>query len=270
MSPRMQFKGSAWRARFKLLLTVALLAFVSSPIFASAARPDPTDFAWQPHPGGETPLDLPFTDTAGQRTSLRTLGGVPTVLTLGYFSCPTLCGPVRDDLIAALAASKLEGGRDYRVAVLSIDDKETIDDAIKAKLTDLKQPGDTGQGWYYLVGPAAPVAAAIGFPYRWDADLQQFAHPAGVVVLTPTGRIASYLEGVGYTGAAMREAIEAASAEQVAATPSPILLLCFHYDASTGKYTLEIYKVLRIMAVMTLVGIAGLLVLLHRKRQRVM
>lgn len=255
-----------------LLLTVALLAGVAQPMArAFAARPVPADFAWVPHPGGEVPLDLPFMDAAGQRISLRGIGGVPVVLTLGYFSCPTLCGPVRDDLIAALAASGLEGGRDYRVAVLSIDDKETIEDARKAKLTDLQQPGDSGQGWYYLVGPAAPVAAAVGFRYRWDADLLQFGHPAGVVVLTPTGRIASYLEGVGYTGAAMRQAIEDASAEQVAALPSPILLLCFHYDASTGKYTLEIYKVLRIMAAMTLVGIAGLLLVLRRRqRQRVM
>ena len=247
----------------RLLLILVMLISASTAI----ARPVPTDFAWQPHPGGDVPLDLPFVDVAGQRTSLRSLGGVPIILTLGYFTCPTLCGPVRDDLIAALAASGLEGGRDYRVAVLSIDDRETIADAVKAKLADLNQPGDTGQGWSYLVGPAAPIAAAIGFPYQWDADLQQFGHPAGVVVLTPTGKIASYLEGVGYTGAAMRDAIEQAGAEQVAALPSPILLLCFHYDASTGKYTLEIYKVLRIMAVMTLIGIAGLWTVLQRRHR---
>ena len=88
-----------------------------------------------------------------------------------------------------------------------------------------------------------------------------------MVVLTPTGRIASYLEGVGYSGAALRQAVTQAGGEQVAAAPSPILLLCFHYDAATGKYTLEIYKVLRVMAVMTLIGIGGLLLLLHRKRR---
>ncbi len=256
--------------RWAVLGAALLGAFLSlGADAADAARPAPADFAWQERPGGEVPLDTPFVDTAGQRVTLRELGGKPLVLAIGYFACPTLCGPVRDDVIGALAASGLQGGEDYRVAVLSIDPAETVQDAAKAKLADLQRPGADGRGWSYLVGPAAPVAEAIGFPYRWDEDLKQFMHPAGVVVLTPSGRTATYLEGAGYTGAAMRDAIEGAGAEQVVATPSRLLLLCFHYDAGTGKYTLAVYKVLRVMAAMTLVGIAGLFVLLHKRRQRV-
>jgi protein SCO1/2 len=253
-----------------VLAAVLLIALCAPPAFA--APPTPQDFAWQPHPGGAVPLDMRFTDTGGQNISLQSLTGVPIVLALGYFHCPTLCGPVRDDVIAALAASGLTGGQDYRLVVLSIDPAETVKDAADAKAADLKQPGADGRGWYYLAGDAAPIAAAVGFPFRWDPSIMQFAHPAGVVVLTPAGRIASYLEGVGYSGAALRQAVTQAGEEQVAAAPSPILLLCFHYDAATGKYTLEIYKVLRVMAGMTLVGIGGLLLLLHRKRrsQRVM
>jgi protein SCO1/2 len=249
-----------------------LLLAMLMPGVATAARPAPEDFAWQPHPGGALPLDLRFTEANGRNVSLRSLTGVPLVLTLGYFHCPTLCGPVRDDVIAALSASGLEGGRDYRLAVFSIDPAETTKDAADARMADLKQTGGDGRGWDYLAGDAAPIAAAVGFPFKWDAEILQYAHPAGVVVLTPTGRISAYLEGVGYSGMALRHAIEQAGTEQVAAEPSPILLLCFHYDAATGKYTLEIYKLLRIMAVMTLVGIAGLLALLHRRRraQRVM
>lgn len=250
-----------------MLTRLLLLLLLSMPGQAWSARPTPQDFAWQPHPGGAVPLDLRFTDGSGQNVSLRSLTGVPIVLALGYFRCPTLCGPVRDDVIGALAASGLASGRDYRLVVLSIDPKETAKDAAAAEALDLEQPGADGRGWDYLAGDAAPVAAAVGFPFRWDTDLLQFAHPAGIVVLTRTGRIASYLEGVGYTGVALRQAVEQAGSEQVAAAPSPILLFCFHYDASTGKYTLEIYKVLRVMAAMTLVGIAGLLLLLRRKRR---
>ena len=250
-----------------MILTRLLLLLLLCPGLARAARPVAADFAWQPHPGGAVPLDLPFVDSSGEAMSLRSLAGIPIVLALGYFHCPTLCGPVRDDVITALDGSGLVSGRDYRLVVLSIDPAEKPSNAAEAKAADLKQH-DPEKGWFYLAGDAAPVAAAVGFPFRWDSDILQFAHPAGVVVLTPAGRIASYLEGVGYSGAALRHAIEQASQEQVAASPSPILLLCFHYDASTGKYTLEIYKVLRIMAVMTLVGIGGLLLLLHRKRRQ--
>lgn len=251
-------------ARLRFLLLALLTLW---PAVVLAARPAPADLAWQTHPGGAVPLDLRFTDADGGNVSLRSLTGIPVVLALGYFRCPTLCGPVRDDVIAALSASGLRGGRDYRLAVLSIDPAETAKDAAEARATDMKQANSDGQGWDYLTGDAAPIAAAVGFPYKWDPDILQFAHPAGVVVLTPTGRISAYLEGAGYSGAALRQAIEQAGAEQVAAEPSPILLLCFHYDAATGKYTLEIYKVLRVMAAMTLVGIAGLLALLHQKRR---
>ncbi len=249
------------------MLARLLLPMMMLPAVALAARPVPEDFAWQPHPGGAVPLDLRFTEAGGENVSLRSLTGVPVVLALGYFRCPTLCGPVRDDVMAALSASGLEGGRDYRLAVLSIDPAETAKDAANARNADLKQTGADGRGWDYLAGDAAPIAAAVGFPFKWDPVILQYAHPAGVVVLTPTGRISAYLEGVGYSGAALRQAIEQAGTEQVAAEPSPILLLCFHYDAATGKYTLEIYKLLRVMAVMTLVGIAGLLALLHGKRR---
>ena len=244
-----------------------LLLLLLMPGVACATRPVPEDFAWQPHPGGAVPLDLRFTDMDGRNVPLRSLTGMPIVLSLGYFRCPTLCGPVRDDVIAALSGSGLASGQDYRLVVLSIDPAETAKDAADAKAIDLKQPGADGRGWDYLAGDATPVAAAVGFPFRWDPEILQFAHPAGVVVLTPTGRIASYLEGAGYSAAALRQAVMQAGEEQVAAAPSPILLLCFRYDAATGKYTLEIYKVLRVMAVMTLVGIGGLALLLHRKRR---
>ncbi len=249
------------------MLARLLLLVTMWPAIALAARPAPEDFAWQPHPGGAVPLDLRFTEADGANVSLRSLTGIPMVLALGYFRCPTLCGPVREDVISALIASGLQGGRDYRLAVLSIDPAETAKDAADARAADLTQAKSDGQGWDYLAGDAAPIAAAVGFPFKWDPTILQYAHPAGVVVLTPTGRISAYLEGVGYSGMALRHAIEQAGTEQVAAEPSPILLLCFHYDAATGKYTLEIYKLLRVMAAMTLVGIAGLLALLHRQRR---
>ena len=234
---------------------------------AQAARPDPGAFAWQPHPGAPVPLDGHFTDSMGQKVTLRDLTGMPIVLALGYFQCPTLCGPVRSDVIAALEASRMVGGRDYRLLVMSIDGTETVKNAAAAKAADLAPSGGSGAGWHYLAGDAGPVAAAVGFPYRWDADLKQFAHPAGVVVLTPTGTVSTYLEGVGYTAAALKHAVDVAETGQVAATPSAILLLCFHFDAATGRYTLEIYKVLRLMAAATVVLVVGLMALLHFKRR---
>ncbi len=196
------------------------------------------------------------------------MSGEPIILALGYFHCPNLCSVVRGDLVSALGASRLAGGRDYRLVVLSIDPAETAKDAAAAKAGDLAQsPGTDGRGWHYLAGDSASVARSVGFPYRYDEHLLQFAHPAGLVVLTANGAVSSYLEGVGYSGKALRAAVEQAAAGDVADAPSPVLLLCFHYDAATGRYTLAIEKLLRLLAGATVLGIAGLLALLHRRRR---
>ena len=175
---------------------------------------------------------------------------------------------MRGDLVSALGASRLVGGRDYRLVVLSIDPAETAKDAARAKAGDLAQsPGTDGRDWHYLAGDAASVARRVGFPYRYDEQLLQFAHPAGVVVLTADGSVSGHLEGVGYSGKTLRAAVEQAAAGYVADAPSPVLLLCFHYDAATGRYTLAIEKLLRLLAGAAILGIAGLLAMLHRRRR---
>lgn len=253
------------------MLRIVAALLVLMPAAAFAAAPSPDAFAWQPHPGVTIPLNQSFIDDTGQSVTLREFSGEPIVLALGYFHCPTLCGVVRGDLVAALDASDLVGGRDYRLVSLSIDPAETAKDAAAAKAGDLTQsPGLDGRDWHYLVGDAASVARSVGFPYRYDELLRQFAHPAGLVVLTANGTISSYLEGTGYSGKALRAAVDQAAAGAVADAPSPVLLLCFRYDAATGRYTLAIEKLLRLLAGVTVLGIAGLLVLLHRRRaQRV-
>ena len=238
------------------------------PMAALAGTPEPKALAWQPHPGGAVPLGQHFTDDMGRDVTLRDFSGTPMVLALGYFHCPSLCSVVRGDLVAALDGSRLAGGRDYRLAVLSIDPAETAKDAAKAKADDLaRSSGADGRGWHYLAGDAASVARSVGFPYSYDEQLQQFAHPAGLVVLTANGTVSSYLEGAGYTGDALRNAVERAAAGDIAAAPSPVLLLCFQYDAATGRYTLAVEKLLRLLAGATVLGIAGLLVLLRRRRR---
>ena len=239
------------------------------PAVAFAATPDRDALAWQPHPGVRVALGQRFTDETGRSVTLQDMSGKPIILALGYFHCPNLCSVVRGDLVSALGASRLAGGRDYRLVVLSIDPADTAKDAAAAKAGDLAQsPGTDGRDWHYLAGDAASVARSVGFPYRYDEQLLQFAHPAGLVVLTADGTVSSYLEGVGYSGKALRAAVGQAAAGYVADAPSPVvLLLCFHYDAATGRYTLAVEKLLRLFAGATVLGIAGLLVLLHRRRR---
>ena len=155
--------------------------------------------------------------------------------------------------------------------MLSIDPAETSADAQQAKSTDLAAFALPGSAhWHYLTGSSQSVQAvidAVGFRDRFDQGTQQFIHPAGIVFLTAGGVVSSYLLGVGYTPTQVRSAIERARTGGVAAASSPLLLLCFHFDESTGRYSLEIMKVIRLAGLLTVITLAGVLFLLFRRER---
>ena len=237
----------------------------------SASTPGPLAFVWQQHPGAEVPLNTMLRDEHGQDYRLGdAFGRVPVILDLGYYHCPALCGIVRADLIEALRSSGLAPS-DYVLVAISIDPSETPTDASKAETTDLGLLGDgRPPAWHYLTGPSDAVdavAAAVGFRDRYDPRYRQFLHPTGLTILTANGVVSSYLLGVGYNGGDLRTAILRARGGLVAQAGLPVLLLCFHYDPSTGHYTLAIIKLLRLMGGLTIVTLGGLLFLLHRHRR---
>lgn len=256
-------------------MTRLLLALLlATPLLARAAAPNPADFAWQQQPGATLPLTTTLHDESGRETNLaQTLASnpahSPVILDLGYFHCPALCGIVRNDLFHALSTGGLTPGRDYTLVALSIDPAETPQDALAAKTKDAAQSGLAPTAWHYLTGPASSIAAitsAVGFRDRYDNRFNQFLHPAGLVILTSAGHVSSYLEGVGYTGGDLRAALLRARSGGIARASLSILLLCFHFDPTTGHYTLEIIKVLRLMAIFTVLTIGGLIFVLHRRR----
>ena len=236
---------------------LALLVLLAAPAWAGA-RLD--DLEWVQRQGAPLPMDAPLREADGQATTLRrAANGLPLVLAPGYFRCPNLCGTVRDDLSIALAQSGLQAGRDYALAFLSVDPAEGPEEAAAAHVPD----------GHRLTGPAAStgvIADAAGFPFRFDPALRQIMHPSGVAVASPAGQVSGYVLGVGYDPGALRDAVRLAGAGGQAAA-NPVLLLCFHYDAATGRYTLAVEKLLRIAAALTALAIGGTLWLAHRPRE---
>ena len=255
-------------------LRIAILLALSLPVLTAAAPPpDLGEFAYRQRPGNQLPLDTAFRDETGRSAALRNfLGGKPTVLALVYFHCPNLCGIVRTDLFDALARSGMTAGRDYTLIALSIDPSETVADAQEAKADDLSRyplPGGQ-QALHFLTGATDSVQAvadAIGFRDRFDPDLKQFLHPAGIVFTTASGVVSSYLLGVGYEPGDVRLGVTRANLGSIATAALPVLLLCFHYDPQTGRYTLAIVKLLRLAGLITVVTIAGMLFLAFRRER---
>lgn len=250
------------------LLALLILLLLGS---SAKAATDLSGFAYDQRPGSQVPLGVTLHDQAGRTLTLgQAIEGRPTVLALGYFHCPNLCGLVRDDLMQAL--SRLEAPPAYNLVVLSIDPGETVADAhtaLQADQTRFGPPGQTAH-WHYLVGSAdgiKSVSEAVGFRSRFDAANKQFLHPAGLVFLTGGGTVSSYLLGLGYQPSDVGLGLTRA-ARGVTARALPILLLCFHYDPATGRYTLAIMRILQLGAAITVLVVAGTVLLALRRERR--
>ncbi len=238
---------------------------------SSARAEDLSAFAFDQQPGALVPLDQPLQAEDGRTVTLRQVGqGRPMLLVLGYFHCPNLCGVVRDDLFSALSQSHLAAARDYELVAVSIDPAETAADAARAKADDMARYPlpSAGEGWHFLTAGAAGTAAlqaAVGFHSRFDSAAAQFLHPSGLVLLTPAGAVSGYILGVGYQPAELERGVQQASAGVIGPAASAVLLLCFHYDPVTGRYSLAITKLLRIAAALVVLTLGVTLVVAHRR-----
>ncbi len=220
------------------------------------------------------PLDIPFRDEAGRTVALRDFFGKrPVVLALVYYNCPMLCTQVLNGLVGALNVTSLEAGRDFDVLAVSFDTRETPAMAAAKKeayLSRYKHPA-AGAGWHFLTGDAASVEAltkAVGFRYRYDEKLEQFAHASGIVVVTPDGRLARYFYGIEYAPRDLRLGLVEASAGRIGTPVDQILLYCFHYDPASGKYGPVVVNIVRLAGLATVVLIGLGILAMSRRRAR--
>ncbi|MFW7269052.1 SCO family protein [Gluconacetobacter sp. Hr-1-5] len=250
-------------------ILAALGLTVAVPAWAGALG----DLAFTQRQGANLPLDARFTDTVGRTLPLGAfVGGHPAILSIGYYDCPNLCALEREDLLHALDGSGLKTPDDYTLIVVSIDPTETASVARRARKDDLGRHATPGaeRGWHFLVGQEGSIrrlADAVGFHARYDPGLKQYLHPMGLVFATPAGMVSGYVLGVGYRAGDVRQALARAAVGQ-RAEASPVLLLCFHYDAATGRYTLAVRKLLRLGALMTVLVVGTMLAMAHWRRAR--
>jgi protein SCO1/2 len=125
-------------------------------------------------------------------------------------------------------------------------------------------------GWHFLTGPKESVEAltrAVGFRYVWDEATKQFAHPAGLLVLTPEGKISHYLFGVEYAPKDLRLSLVAAAGGKIGNVADQLLLYCYQYDPQTGRYSASILNVVRLAGALTVLGLGVFILTASRKRR---
>jgi protein SCO1/2 len=220
------------------------------------------------------PLDLLFHDESGQTVPLRTyFGDKPVILQLVYYTCPSLCPMSLHETVASLRRVALEPGRDYDVVVASFNPSETPALAAEKKAAYAKEFGRPGfnAGWHFLTGDQNSISrltSAVGFRYRWDERTRQFVHAGGMMVATPEGKLSRYFYGIQYAPADLRMALVEASQHKIASPVDYVLLFCFHYDATQGKYTLAIFNIIKAAGALTVLLLAGLIYVLMRKDKK--
>lgn len=144
--------------------------------------------------GSQIPLDATFTDENGKPVVLRSyFENKPVVLIMAYYRCPMLCSEVLRGAAAAFKQLNFQVGDQFNVLTVSIDPEETPALAASTKRTYIKQYGDpsAAAGWHFLTGKKPQIDAladAVGFHYKYIPQLHQYAHAAGIVVLTPAGK----------------------------------------------------------------------------------
>ncbi len=254
---------------------IVVLLMLSYPVFAGTEVRMPGDrVAFQQHLGNSLPLDQRFIDEQGRSTRLgRYFGHRPVVLLFAYYECPNLCDVVLNAAFAGLLQTGYTAGADYELVVVSIAPAETPLQAAQKKAGLLKWRGLPGgaQHAHFLTGQQDAITAvtsAAGFRYRFDPKLQQYAHAAGLLIIAADGRLSRYLYGVQFKPRDLRLALLQASQNRIGSPVDQLLLLCLHYDPSTGKYGLLIGNILRIaggIAALTLAGFIGWM--LHHERR---
>ena len=221
------------------------------------------------------PLDTTFRDESGKTVRLGDYFGTrPVVLVFAYFDCPMLCTQVINGLASALDVLSLEPGKDFEIVTVSFNPKDTPATAAAKKanyIARYKRPG-ASDAWHFLTGDPPSIdrlTEAAGYRYVWDKDTHQFAHPTGVIVLTPDGRLARYLFGIEYGPRDLRYALVEASNGRVGTPVDTLLLYCYHYDPATGRYGVVIMRVMRIAGATTVLLLGGFVfVMLRRERTR--
>jgi protein SCO1/2 len=172
-----------------------------------------------------------------------------------------MCSQTLGGIVAGLRPLSLVPGRDFDIVIFSFNPAETAQDAREARDTYTRRysrrAGATG--WHFLTGSQASIdglAQAIGFKYRWDPDTRMFVHVAAAVVVTPDARIARYFYGVEYAPKDLKLGLIEASNGKIGSAVDQMLLFCYEYDPSTGKYGAVVMNILKLAGVASLILMA--------------
>ncbi|MBT5274972.1 hypothetical protein HOG98_10320 [bacterium] len=212
---------------------------------------------------------------------------LPTVLQFGYFTCPMLCGLVSNGLLEVVNECSLDLGKDYQIASISISDFDTVKtiDSYSRKYKGSLEERHENTGWKYFIKAASErkttsnidneldvlsidgFAKEVGFNYKYLVESGEYAHSAGLIVLSPSGIVTRYLYGAQFSEFDFKMAIIEAKDDKVRSSIERVLVFCYNYDPQKQGYSIQAMKVMRVgSGVFLVLLLLGIIRIVKRKK----
>jgi protein SCO1 len=255
----------------KFILVVFLCIFTATAFAAQKLPADLQGVDVEQRLNQQIPLNLHFKNESGNEVQLGDLlQGKPAILTLVYYDCPMLCTQVLNGLITSLRPISFTPGDQFNIITVSFNPRETPDLAAAKKEAYLKDYARKGaeKGWSFLTGSEESIKKltdAVGFRYKYDPKINQYAHGTAIMILTPEGKLARYFYGIEFPSNDLRLSLIEASENKIGSLADKVLLYCFHYDPSQGRYSASIMNIIRAGGILTVLCIGGYILITRRK-----
>jgi len=223
--------------------------------------------------GDALDLELEFMDEAGGNVALGSVfsDGKPVLMTLNYYSCETLCSAQLNALLSGLKKLDWKPGKEFKILTVSIDPEETSDLARKKRKSYLEELGYPQAEWHFWVGRASQIKAladSVGFRYAYDPIAKQYAHPAVISFISTKGIVSRYLYGIQYVPRDIKFSLMETAEGRVGSVVDKVIMSCFSYDYSLGKYTPAAFGLMRLGGVLSLLVIAIFSMVMWRRELR--
>jgi len=247
---------------------LALAASVAAPAQAQIIEKDvPADARGLDvieKPGAMLPLDVPLIRSDGKTVQLaeyfKAPVAKPTILALVYYSCPVTCSAVMDKLTACMRQLDYAPGTEYNTLLISFDPDETTKQARDAKEVhlaglDKELTPSIRAGYEFFTTDAVSAKAladATGFKYR-RLENGQYSHPVCIFVITPDGKVSRYIYGFDYPVRDIKLALlEAGEGKVSRSLGERVLMFCYMYDPTKGRFTLQAMRVMQAGGLLTM------------------
>lgn len=196
--------------------------------------------------GQTLPLDTEFFDEKGNYVALKDIVNKPTIFNFVYYRCPGICSPLLTELTSIVNFLDMEIGKDYQIVTISFDDREKFELAgskresyfalLKRQIPD--------ESWKFLTGDSTAIQKitdAAGF--RFKRDRNDFIHTGALIIVSPQGKIARYLNGVKYLPFDVKMALTEASEGRTGPTITKLLAYCYSYSPEGRTYVFNVTRI---------------------------